>query len=272
MLLTQKLQHMETTEITRLQNEIARLNSIVDALIAENNLLKREIACQSSMQGNPNGEIACQSSLKGNTNDDTANHSSMKGNTNGRNANHSSMQGNPDSGNALPTSLKGNINNENPNQSSMKGNTDSDIAIHKTMTGNPDSGKALPTSLKGNINVESAIQSFMKGNTTLQEGNTINIKPGMQHRKILAKHLDKILHVRTPKTGKQHTAILLLHFYNSNRGIHGELMKVTGMKLGGLTKQLANLKKRGWLVRSGWQQFALTDAARKMVEEGCRGN
>jgi len=30
--------------------------------------------------------------------------------------------------------------------------------------------------------------------------------------------------------------------------------------------------KTSWLVRSGWQQFTLTDNAKKMVEEGCGKN
>jgi len=93
--------------------------------------------------------------------------------------------------------------------------------------------------------------------------------PGMQHVSRVADKLFNRPGYKIKKGGRRNAAKLLIHFYHGNSGDYPALMRLTGLSYFGLGKTISSLKNRGWIVRSGWQQFTLTDAARKMVEEGC---
>jgi hypothetical protein len=249
---------MENKETPQWQNEIARLNSIIDALIAENRLLKAEIAFHKNKTGNPDAVIPF--------------HNMSKPLPDAGIPYDKNIPGNPDVKIPYDKNMVGNTDIEIPYDKIKEGNPDSSIPYDKIMTGNPTDKIPHDNIMVGNPDAKIPYDNNMVGNPNVRIGNGKVLTPGLQHQRIVAKHLDKVLHVRTPKRGKRHAALLLLHFYNSNRGAHAELRKVTGLSIGGLTKQLVLFKQRGWLVKDGWQQFKLTDAARKIVEEGVWGN
>jgi hypothetical protein len=112
-----------------------------------------------------------------------------------------------------------------------------------------------------------------KGNGNNQQAGAPagNVMPGLQHVSRVADKLFNRPGYKIKKGGRRNAVKLLIHFYHGNSGDYPTLMRLTGLSYFGLGKTITSLKKRGWIVRSGWQQFALTDAARKMVEEGCGG-
>jgi hypothetical protein len=218
---------MEAPEIARLQNYIARLNSIIDALVTENKLLKQLIAHHNldigkteSFFADDNSEVGKQEFLK-------------------------------------------------PVPHFQVGKQDNFIANHNFDVGNTESFIADDNFLVGK-------QEFLKPDAHLHVGKTDNFiahpenrVPSAEHFGMLANSLRKAAMKNTIKQGRIHAAKLLLHFYEQKPGDYPSLVKLTGLSYYGLGKMIASMKKRGWLVRSGRQQFILTDVAKKMVEEGC---
>ncbi len=72
---------------------------------------------------------------------------------------------------------------------------------------------------------------------------------------------------KVKRSGSINSAKLLVHFHNKSNSDHPTLRKLTGLSEGGLGKLIMSLKKRGLIVRDGWQKFALTPAAKKLLSE-----
>jgi len=71
--------------------------------------------------------------------------------------------------------------------------------------------------------------------------------------------------LRASYSATANAARLLLHLHHSTAGDYPTLRKVTRLSQGGLAKFLASAKKRGLIVRQGFQQFALTDSGRALL-------
>jgi hypothetical protein len=220
---------METTEIARLQNEIARLNSIIDALVTENRLLKNQIADDKKSDATLNVPFAHDNNQVGNLNNPIAHDKNTVGNFNHPFANENILIGNLNHPLAEEKKMIGNLNTPIANDNSYYGKSDNNTAVVKTVV------------------------------------------PAETHFAILAKYLKGRGMKKSSREGRTHAAKLLLYFYHQSRGDYKTLMKASGLSYFGLGKTIGKLKKRGWLIRSGWQQFALTDVARKMLEVGCGG-
>jgi len=196
---------METTEI-------ARLNSIIDALITENRMLKNQIADDKKSNETRNIPFANDNNMIGNLTHLIANE------------------------NILP----GNLNYPLAEEKKMVGNLNVQIA-----NDNSDYGKS------NNITVE-----------------VKTVVPSEAHFSVLSKYLKEQGMKKSSLEGRTHAAKLLIYFYHQNRGDYKTLMKISGLSYFGLGKMIRSLKNRGWIIRSGWQQFTLTDAAKKMVGKG----
>lgn len=72
---------------------------------------------------------------------------------------------------------------------------------------------------------------------------------------------------KVKRSGSINSAKLLVHFHNNNSGSHPVLRKLTGLSKGGLAKLIMSLTRRGLIVRDGWQKFALTALAKKLMRE-----
>ncbi|MBK8658660.1 MAG: hypothetical protein IPN22_07245 [Bacteroidetes bacterium] len=66
-------------------------------------------------------------------------------------------------------------------------------------------------------------------------------------------------------------AKLLLHFYNQLPGDYPTLRKLTGYSEGGLGKLLMNLRQKGYLIKTGFQQHSLTGRSLEFIKKaGCK--
>ncbi len=72
---------------------------------------------------------------------------------------------------------------------------------------------------------------------------------------------------KVKRSGSINSAKLLIHFHNKSNSDHPTLRKLTGLSEGGLGKMIMSLTKRGLIVRDGWQKFALTASAKKLLGE-----
>lgn len=75
--------------------------------------------------------------------------------------------------------------------------------------------------------------------------------------------------------GKKDAALtaakLLLHFYNEMPGEYSRLLNLTAYSQGGLAKLMMNLRRKGYLIKCGFQQHAVTGEAYKLMQQaGCK--
>ncbi len=87
--------------------------------------------------------------------------------------------------------------------------------------------------------------------------------------------LASVLHSSGFGGWKNHTteaaAKLLLQFYNELPGDYRHLRHLTGYSEGGLGKLLMNLRQKGYLIKSGFQQHAITGKAYEAMQKaGCK--
>ena len=62
-------------------------------------------------------------------------------------------------------------------------------------------------------------------------------------------------------------AKLLLHFYNQEPGEYKYLLRLTAYSQGGLAKLMMNLRKKGYLIKTGFQQHAVTGRAIELMQK-----
>jgi hypothetical protein len=75
--------------------------------------------------------------------------------------------------------------------------------------------------------------------------------------------------------GKYDTTVvaakLLLYFYNQEPGEYKHLLRLTAYSQGGLAKLMMNLRKKGYLIKCGFQQHAVTGMACELMQKaGCK--
>ena len=234
---------MDIQQIAPQEKEIARLNSIIDALITENRLLKNKIANDEKSDTSHNVPLAHDKNIIGNLNIPLAHDKNIIGNLN------------------IPFA----------NDKTQVGNLNATLANDKTESGNLHPSLANENIYYGNQHDSLAQVNSEAGNNRHQAAMAKTVTPNETHFHILSKYLATHAMKKSGREARVHAAKLLLHFYNHSEGNYTTLMKVSGLSYYGLGKLMGRLKKRGWLLRTGQQKFTLTDVGRKMVEGGCGG-
>lgn len=235
---------MQHEEIALLKTEIARLNKIITALIKYNDLLSAEIALSKIGNRENNVGIAISEIRNGNSNIQIASSEIDNGNNNAHIV--------------LPEILNGNLNE--------------DIVLSEIGNGNLNVENILSEIRIGNLNVQHIVSEISKGNLNVQKtvpetGNShqnvpkplpgiITPSPAMLSGLINILKFSGFNKVRD--SAIRNTALLLLHFHNKNASGHADLQKLTGLSRFGIAKFIGSLKKRGLIVRTGWQQFSIT--------------
>ncbi len=63
------------------------------------------------------------------------------------------------------------------------------------------------------------------------------------------------------------TAKILIQLHNSPRNSYAKLRELTGLSEDGMTKRIMAMKKRGLIVRTAFQQYALTCKALEVLDK-----
>ena len=224
---------MDTPEIAQLQNEIARLNRIIDVLVESNEALKRAIAVAEKGNGSETHSLAI----------------AEKGNGSDTRSLAVAEKGNGSDTRSLAVVEKGNGPDTHSLAVAEKGNGPDTYSLAVAEKGNGPYTRSLAVAEKGNDphNLPSSLPA------------TIELTPGNLSRLYI--YLLKQNFGKVRRSSLRNAAALMLHFYNGNRGDYPTLKKLTGLSQDGLGKYLRSLKKRGLIERNGWQQFKLTPHA-----------
>ncbi|MBL0310369.1 MAG: hypothetical protein IPP77_12050 [Bacteroidetes bacterium] len=144
---------------------------------------------------------------------------------------------------------------------------DMEMVHANTYIGNHDVTKPLAETHMGNLSVTKPLAETYMGNPNLTKPLPTLIEPSPKMISALysilkGKGFNKIRHGAIRNAAK-----LLIHFHNKKSGDHSELQKLTGLSRYGTAKFVASLKKRGLIVRNGWQQFLISSSAEAMIRE-----
>lgn len=138
------------------------------------------------------------------------------------------------------------------------GKTNDGFSISENINGKTDNGIAIAENSKGTTNVGNPISETGNGKTEvltplpvfvpLNDGNITRVYSLLKNNGFNKVRFDAIVNA----------AKLLIHFHNKGGGGYPELLKLTGLSQDGLGKYLMSLKKRGLIMRDGWQKFKPT--------------
>jgi hypothetical protein len=230
---------MTDNKTALLEKEIARLNLIIDALAFENAALKRGYSV--SGKGNAPEEFGYSVAEKG------------KGITEVGYSVVEKSKGITEVGYSVVE--KGNGITEVGHSVAEKGNGITEVGYSVAEKDNGITDVRSPVSEKGNGITEPL--------RPLPE--RIDPASGVVYK--LNQKLRAMEKGKVKRSGSINSAKLLVHFHNKSNSDHPTLRKLTGLSEGGLGKLIMSLKKRGLIVRDGWQKFALTPAAKKLLSE-----
>jgi hypothetical protein len=102
----------------------------------------------------------------------------------------------------------------------------------------------------------------LPGTIAMNGGNISSLRLRLSHTSF------RISHRRT----RDAAAKLLIHFYNKNSGKHSALRTLTGYSKGGLGKLMMIMRKKGMITSKGYQQWAPSDYALKIMKEAHLGS
>lgn len=216
---------MTEDKTTLLEKEITRLNLIIEALVFENQALKRGYSISEAGNAPPN--LSYSVSEKGN--------------------------GIPNDSYSIAEKVNGTPNNN--------------YSVTEKGNGIPNSSYSIAEKGNGITDVRSPIVEKGNGITDLGRPLPEKIDPasGVVYR--INQKLRAMEKGKVKRSGSINSAKLLIHFHNKSNSDHPTLRKLTGLSEGGLGKMIMSLTKRGLIVRDGWQKFALTASARKLMGE-----
>lgn len=152
---------------------------------------------------------------------------------------------------------------------SEKGNgiTNNGYSVTEKDNGITNDGYSVSEKGNGITNVGSPVSEKGNGITELLRSLPEKVDPasGVVYR--LNQKLRAMEKGKVKRSGSLNSAKLLIHFHNKSNSDHPTLRKLTGLSEGGLGKMIMSLTKRGLIVRDGWQKFALTASAKKLLGE-----
>ena len=122
---------------------------------------------------------------------------------------------------------------------------------------------------ENNIGVNNSVSAYDKnmiGISNVADGIPEN-KVGVSkiNTVVLASKLKAVM-IKCPISGLGTAAKTLVHIYTNPKCPQKDLMKLTGLSADGIVKHIRALKKRNLIIKVGFQQYALSDVAIKMLE------
>lgn len=152
--------------------------------------------------------------------------------------------GNPDLGYSIAKNGNGNFEARNSIEEIGDGNSELSISVVENSNGKTNVWKPISETGNGKTEILAPLPVFVP----LNDGNITRVYSLLKNNGFNKVRFDAIVNA----------AKLLIHFHNKGGGGYPELLKLTGLSRDGLGKYLMSLKKRGLIMRDGWQKFKPT--------------
>ena len=223
--------------MSNVEKQLARAEAIIEALITENGILKAKIAQLESLYGSATNSISTHK-IEGGSETDFISTIKSEGGT----ETHS-------------------------------------ISINKSEGGTGTRSVSIPKS-EGGTEILSVSTIKSEGGTEMHSVSTLNSGEGTaMFISELPNTLDPALY-RTVATALKQAGItgvpssyllcvaqLIIHFHNGSPSDYPTLLKLTSLSRGGLSKNMASMRKRGIIIKAGFQRYAITEWSRGILRK-----
>lgn len=244
---------MSQEETSHLRAEIARLNKIINVLLEQNDAIKASYS-----------QLLLRFEEKNLTERKIYTHSGINTPT--------------------QSQVETNLGINTPTQSQLSTHT----GVTTTTQSQPPTHIGLNTPVQSHLPTDLGLNRPLHPDTptpiplnTLPQSNTPQGVPPQQQTVILPEQIipsntlfSSVAHkleaagfIRVKNNTRQTAAQLMVHFHNGGSGDYAGLQKLTGYSAGGLSKLLITLRKRGFIQRTGYGKYGLTEKGKQILAE-----
>gem|GEM_PF-2120559 len=165
--------------------------------------------------------------------------------------------------------LKNNIGINNVSDGIVENNIGVNNSFYAYDKNNIGVNNVSDDTIENNIGVNNSFYAYDKNNIGVS-----NVSDGIIENKVgvsgintivLASKLKAVM-IKCPTSGLGTAAKTLVHIYTNPKCPQKDLMVLTGLSADGIVKHIRALKKRNLIIKVGFQQYTLSDAAIKMLE------
>ncbi len=254
-------------ETSRLNNEITRLNKIINVLLEHNDTIKANYShLLEQLQQNKSTERNTLQQIEQN-NAHERNLLQQMGETNANLPETRQQTGWTDT-NLPDTRQQMGVSNTNlPGTQQQMGVTETNLPgtqqhMGASNTNLPETSQQLPS---GNIIPSETLQQPPPEQAVLLLPEKLIPSPELFSS--IATQLEQAGFTRVKRNTRQTAAQLLVHFYNGGSANYVNLQQLTGYSQGGLGKLLIALRKRGFIQRAGYGNYSVTDKAKTILAQ-----
>lgn len=151
-------------------------------------------------------------------------------------------------------------------------NAEKETGITQTIHSNMESinGTSQITHSNSEENITTKQMFYSNANTSIPPKQNIALKIDLEkvNASLLQTKIKHYIKTCSEKTA-QAAATIIIALYNNPKQTHSSLIKLSGLSIGGLAKHIMMLKKRGLIVKKGYQQFTPTTLSLQMMSECC---
>lgn len=255
-------------ETTLLQKEIERLNFIINLLIEKNRELERKL--QSAFQQITSTDHPFLQHIQ----DGDEINNVFQYAANGQELSNGNLYNSSPGVNGMDDPAYSNAGNRDALKHSAYSNAENGEALKHSAYSNVENGQASKLSAYSNVENGQASKSAAYSNAENGEVpkqpfapiSTTEIDPA----KVNYNEVYAALRMQMPnakRTAAKNAAFMLIHLCSKKNNTHHELCKVTSLTPRGMAKHIMMLKRRGYIVRTAYQQYELTERALMILRQ-----
>ena len=244
---------MSEEETSLLKAEIARLNKIITVLLEQNDAIKATYSqlllrfeATNSLDRKTDTHLGLNTPTQSQAETDLGINSSTQSQLPTHTGVTTTTQSQP------PTHIGLNT----PTQSQLP----TDLGLNKPL--HPDTPTPIP--------MNTLLQSNTPQSVPPQQQTVVlpeQIVPSNTLFASVANKLEAAGFIRVKNNTRQTAAQLMVHFHNGGSGDYAGLQKLTGYSAGGLSKLLITLRKRGFIQRTGYGKYGLTEKGKQILAQ-----
>lgn len=151
-------------------------------------------------------------------------------------------------------------------------NAETNIETLQTIYSNTETNNGISQMKHSNTEESIATKQIFYSNTktSIPTKQIIDLKIDAEkvNASILQTKIKNYIITCSEKTA-QAAAAIIIALYKEPKQTHSNLIKLSGLSIGGLAKHIMMLKKRGFIVKTAHQQFEPTSLSLQMMSECC---
>lgn len=247
--------------------EIARLNGIIDILVAQNKALLEEIALLKNRIAPRQAISSLDESRKGIPDVISSHDKNEKGILEVVYSHDKSENGSIEAISSHDKNEKGNIEAISSNEKINKGINGETSSIEKNIIGINDDNNPHDKIVKGISGGNTPVPENVAGINDAGMSLPAFVEPSPDMLGKLSFHLNAAGIKKVKSSTLSNMAQIILRAHNKQDCSHRALRQATGLSNGGIAKLLMSMKKHGLIYRAEFKRFGLLQKAQQILKE-----